>query len=223
MQSKKLIATALFALFATTNAHAVKGTADPSVYCNGWVDVELSNPFCSNIEWITNRNITFGTSPNTFSPNDLTPRTQVAAFLNRLGKHVIPKPVWAAKVGGVWGSQSYACGFEVQAQDWPQLIVMTATMNLKRGNTSDILNTVQGNDASFYWNYRDSESGRGVPISISYYLPVVGKYSSGTLATQHVLHPAHPGNVAGVYEVVFAVDSPNVVGDCGITAQVYGM
>lgn len=221
MQSKKLIATALFALFATTNAHAVKGTADPSVYCNGWVDVELSNPFCSNIEWITNRNITFGTSPSTFSPNDLTPRTQVAAFLNRLGNHLMPRPVWAAKVGANWGSQSYACGFKVEAKDWPQLVVMNAVLNLKRGAESD--NTVQGNDAGFYWNYRDSEAGRGWPISPTYYVPVVGKFTSASLSTQHVLPPAHPGNVGGVYEIVFVVDSPNVYGDCGVTAQVFGM
>lgn len=220
MLKKNMLALAVAALFVTTSAEAVKGTADPSVYCNGWQDVELSNPFCSNIEWITNRNITFGTSPSTFSPNDLTPRTQVAAFLNRLGNHVIPKPVWAAKVGGVWGSQSYACGFEVQAQEWPQLIVMNATLNLKQPAQTDV---VQGNNAAFYWNYRDSESGRGIPISPTYYLPVVGKYSSASLTTQHVLHPAHPGNVRGVFEIVFVVDSPLAAGDCGIVAQVYGM
>lgn len=60
--------------------------------CAGFSDVPASHPFCANIEWIKNRAVTGGcaSNPLRYCPDDSVPRTQMAAFMNRLGNALTP-------------------------------------------------------------------------------------------------------------------------------------
>ena len=53
--------------------------------CGGYADVDSSNAFCANIEWITDRRITLGCAPGQFCPVATASRQEMAAFMNRLG------------------------------------------------------------------------------------------------------------------------------------------
>ena len=55
--------------------------------CVGFTDVLQTSAFCPNIEWVKNRQITLGcTSATLYCPDAGVTRSQMAAFLNRLGK-----------------------------------------------------------------------------------------------------------------------------------------
>ncbi len=57
-----------------------------SAPCAGFIDVDDSNAFCPNVEWLKNRKVTLGcTSTTAYCPNDPVIRLSMAAFLHRLG------------------------------------------------------------------------------------------------------------------------------------------
>jgi len=59
--------------------------------CVGFTDVPQSSPFCANVEWLKNREITLGCgTATTFCPNDPVTRLSMAAFMNRLGNALTP-------------------------------------------------------------------------------------------------------------------------------------
>ena len=53
--------------------------------CAGFTDVDSTNGFCKNVEWLKNRGITTGCDTSTlYCPSREVTRLQMAAFLNRL-------------------------------------------------------------------------------------------------------------------------------------------
>lgn len=85
------------------NVVAMPALAAP---CAGFTDVEDTSPFCANVAWIKNRNITLGCSSATlYCPDNAVSRLALAAFLNRLGDVLLPpNVVWVAPVGGQFQS-----------------------------------------------------------------------------------------------------------------------
>src|SRR5688572_8545537 len=69
----------LFAAFACV---ALPTMAAP---CAGFTDVDDTDPFCVNVEWMKNRGITLGLTPTLYDPNAPVTRLQMAAFMYRLG------------------------------------------------------------------------------------------------------------------------------------------
>lgn len=61
--------------------------------CGGFTDVFPSNFFCNDVEWIKNRGVTTGFADNTYRPNDYVLRSQMAAFMRRLGDALTPELV----------------------------------------------------------------------------------------------------------------------------------
>ena len=79
-----LVLTAAFAAFALSPA----ALAAP---CAGFTDVESTDGFCANVEWIKNRGVTLGcTSTTLYCPVGSVTRLQMAAFMNRLGTALTP-------------------------------------------------------------------------------------------------------------------------------------
>jgi hypothetical protein len=59
--------------------------------CIGFTDVEDTDGFCANVEWIKNRAVTLGCTSNTlYCPANSVTRLQMAAFMNRLGTALTP-------------------------------------------------------------------------------------------------------------------------------------
>ena len=56
----------------------------------GFNDVFPTDFFCNNVEWIGNRNVTLGCTAMAYCPNNNVLRSQMAAFLNRLGTALTP-------------------------------------------------------------------------------------------------------------------------------------
>ena len=86
MQIRKLVAG--FAFWTAASGVAV---AAP---CAGFTDTDdavVGTAFCQNVEWVRNRQITFGCpGVNLYCPNAPVTRLQMAAFLNRLGNALEP-------------------------------------------------------------------------------------------------------------------------------------
>jgi hypothetical protein len=73
-----LFLLALFPIFA----HATP--------CAGFADVDVTNPFCPNVDWVKNRKITLGCTAGAYCPDEYVTRLQMAAFMNRLGEAFTP-------------------------------------------------------------------------------------------------------------------------------------
>lgn len=59
-------------------------------FCVNFVDVPASDEFCEEIEWIKNRGVTLGCTATEYCPNNNVLRSQMAAFMNRLGNVLQP-------------------------------------------------------------------------------------------------------------------------------------
>jgi len=70
-----------FAMFCAASV----STAAVAAPCAGFTDVDDSNAFCVNVEWMKNRGITLGLTPTLFGPDAAVTRLQMAAFMYRLG------------------------------------------------------------------------------------------------------------------------------------------
>lgn len=69
--------------------------------CAGFTDVDSTDPFCRNVEWIKNRKVTLGcTGTPTYCPSDSVSRLQMAAFMNRLGTALTPLVLRAEILSG---------------------------------------------------------------------------------------------------------------------------
>jgi len=63
--------------------------------CAGFTDVAAADPFCANVQWVKNREITLGcTSATLYCPTDPVLRLSMAAFMNRLGRALTPTVVF---------------------------------------------------------------------------------------------------------------------------------
>ena len=66
-----------------TIIQVVSANAGPP--CGGFSDVAPASPFCPNVEWLKNRQVTLGCTAGLYCPNDSVLRLSMAAFMNRLG------------------------------------------------------------------------------------------------------------------------------------------
>ena len=72
--------------------------------CAGFIDVDDSKPnhvpFCGNVAWMKNRQVTLGCAlSNSYCPDDTVIRIQMAAFMNRLGNALTPRNLTANNSG----------------------------------------------------------------------------------------------------------------------------
>src|SRR5437899_5525343 len=58
--------------------------------CVGFTDVAAGAGFCPAVQWLKNRAITLGCTSTTYCPGDSVTRSQMALFMNRLGKALEP-------------------------------------------------------------------------------------------------------------------------------------
>lgn len=92
-----------FALLAGAVTLSLASADGQAAACSGtppFTDVPAGSFFCTNVEWLKNRAITGGCTDTTYCPNDFVLRSQMAAFLNRLGDKIIGQPVSVNLRGG---------------------------------------------------------------------------------------------------------------------------
>ncbi|HVF63116.1 MAG TPA: PQQ-dependent sugar dehydrogenase [Casimicrobiaceae bacterium] len=58
--------------------------------CGGFVDVPVSDPACTSVEWLRNRGVTIGCSATQYCPNDPVIRSSMALFLRRFAEAIGP-------------------------------------------------------------------------------------------------------------------------------------
>ena len=86
--------TQRFAVAAGFAAFAIASAAQAAP-CGGFTDVDSADPvqgqFCANVEWLKNRSVTLGCATNLYCPTSFVTRSEMAAFMNRLGDALTPK------------------------------------------------------------------------------------------------------------------------------------
>lgn len=92
---RKIFLSAMFALAVLGFQGEAKAQFCPGAPGTVFIDVPLSDPYCPQITWIAERGVTLGcqvinSAQSLYCPNDNVNRTQMAAFLNRLGNALFP-------------------------------------------------------------------------------------------------------------------------------------
>ena len=64
--------------------------ADPCPGPSPFTDVNPSDSFCTNTEWLANRSITLGCATGMFCPSQVVTRAQLAIFMNRFATALAP-------------------------------------------------------------------------------------------------------------------------------------
>ena len=81
----------VFAAAGVAFVLAIATASAQAAPCAGFTDVQDTDTFCPNVEWVKNRGITLGcTSSTLYCPADPVTRLAMAAFLNRLGTAMTP-------------------------------------------------------------------------------------------------------------------------------------
>jgi hypothetical protein len=86
--------------FVLAAAVAACSGAVSAAPCAGFTDVDSTDNFCPNVEWIKNRKVTFGCTATLYCPNEPVSRLQMAGFMNRLGTALTPQILQVNEVPG---------------------------------------------------------------------------------------------------------------------------
>ena len=86
MRFNKLFAAAAFLLFPAL------ASADPCTGASPFTDVPASANYCTNTEWLKNRNVTLGCIGTNYCPNEVVTRASMALFMNRLADALVMPP-----------------------------------------------------------------------------------------------------------------------------------
>lgn len=125
--------------------------------CAGFTDVAAADPFCANVEWIRNRDITLGCGDGTlYCPGQSTTRLAMAAFMNRLGIALTPTVIFETEsVPGPDDSAFvFGCTTDEIVPTFPQQGVAIASVFLF-ANDADAIVTVRlaySTDGGTNWN-----------------------------------------------------------------------
>ena len=79
--------------------------------CGGFTDVSPADFFCNDVEWIGNRQVTFGCTATEYCPSNFVLRAQMAAFLRRLGDALTATilRIQDAAFNGTYSPQAVGC------------------------------------------------------------------------------------------------------------------
>lgn len=90
---KRVVAVSLLAV------GTMLATPSLAAPCAGFTDVDSADGFCPDVEWVKNRGVTLGCAAGLYCPNSNVLRSQMAAFLNRLGNALEPVFLHKAQAG----------------------------------------------------------------------------------------------------------------------------
>lgn len=122
--------------------------------CAGFADVDVASPFCPNVEWLKNRQVTLGCAAGLYCPVDPVNRLAMAAFMNRFGTALSPVPLVAQSGPGALDLdvQTIACQTSVTFATYPRAIYVDAILNVAAaGDRSFELMPVRSTDGGATW------------------------------------------------------------------------
>lgn len=125
----RLVVLALAALLAVPSRPAA---AAP---CAGFNDVDSTNVFCPDVQWLKNRGVTLGCAPEAFCPAEPVSRLSMAAFMNRLGRALTPERIEVSGSPGAIdldGTSTIVCqtaDFVIPADSYARRFEVDAKLN----------------------------------------------------------------------------------------------
>ena len=126
--------------------------------CAGFTDVQDTDPFCREVEWLKNRSITLGCPAATpsYCPGDAVNRASMALFLNRLGTALTPRLEFVeAALGAVDpdGSPSLCPTVQIASATYPrQALVSVAFGGQSAGDLGYAARPMVSTDNGTTWN-----------------------------------------------------------------------
>jgi hypothetical protein len=174
--------------------------------CAGFTDVDSTDLFCPNVDWLRNRAITLGCTTTTlYCPSNPVTRLSMAAFMNRLGVALTPGILYDEGAGATLdlaAPPATVCATpQLDAADHPRSAHAGAILSAFAGATTARLTLVQSTNGGGTWVPLNS-----VPSSVG----GLGKWVNATVWRGNVPLAA---NVA--YRFGLRVDSASGTGALG--------
>ena len=124
--------------------------------CSGFTDVDSTDQFCPNVDWLRNRAITLGcTSTTLYCPFSPVTRLSMAAFMNRLGVALTPGVLYDEGSGAALDLSSpppTVCETsQLDAAEHPRSAHAGAVLSAFAGATTARLTLVQSTNGGSTW------------------------------------------------------------------------
>jgi hypothetical protein len=132
------------AAFLLVPAVAPAGPCAPGA--SPFTDVSAAAGYCTETEWLKNRNITTGCGSATFCPGDFVTRGAMALFLKRLGDALIEPPRSVAGGFGALTLNSFhmrMCQIKVPPVGYPRLFALTGHASALGGSATNTVVLVE--------------------------------------------------------------------------------
>ncbi len=133
--------------------------------CAGFGDVDTTNAFCPNVEWLKNRKVTLGCTTTQYCPDAAVSRLAMAAFMNRLGTALTPNQVRVeASPGAIdLDAQTVVCKSQpFVAADFPRRAYLDVSFSgLATVDIDLVSDIVMTTDGGISWNTLSPIANRG--------------------------------------------------------------
>ena len=150
--------------FAALGALLVLSIPSLAAPCVGFTDIDDTNPFCPNVEWLRNRAVTLGcTTTSEYCPSAAVSRLAMAAFLNRLGRALSPTKLYGESNGDALdldAPPAVVCPTEtIPLVDYPRAAKAGAVMSANFAGTGTVaLKLVVSTDGGASWSAMHSHA-----------------------------------------------------------------
>jgi hypothetical protein len=121
-------------------------SAGPCAGASPFADVPATASYCTETEWLKNRNVTTGCGGANFCPGDFVTRGAMALFLKRLGDALIEPPRSVAGGFGALTLNSFhikMCQIKVSPVGYPRLFALTGHASALGGSATNTVVLVE--------------------------------------------------------------------------------
>jgi len=208
-----LVAGAL--LWASPELHAAQCTQGPSVF----TDVQATDVFCTDVEWLKNRGVTLGCTGTEYCPNDFVTRAQMALFMRRLAEATVPEPIFVKESIGnrtvtVFPLDNQFCLVNVPNAAHPRAFTITGSVHITGpsgpGSISAAVRQEDNGGPITAIEQVDATITSGVEL----HLPIVmlTKLGPGPKTFRVTLHTVSPPVTVNVATCTLRVEASSVTG-----------
>lgn len=203
-------------LWVSQALHAAPCTQSPSAF----TDVEVTDIFCTDVQWLKNRGVTLGCGDGTtYCPGDSVSRASMALFMKRLAEKVVPEPVLftetiSNRTVTVFPTDNQFCLVNVPDADYPRAFSLIGSVMIPTPAASGSISiAVRQEDDGGPLTGVD-QINTTITAGVDMHVPIVmlAKLGPGPKTFRITLHSASPPLTVSIAVCTLLVETRSITG-----------
>src|SRR5688572_15380309 len=183
-------------LWASQALHAAPCTQSPSSFN----DVEITDIFCTDVQWLKNRGVTLGCGDGTvYCPDDAVTRASMALFMKRLAEKIVPEPALLTETISnrtltVFPLENQFCLVNVPDADYPRAFSITGSVHIANPTSSGLISAAVRREDNGGPVTAIEQVNATITSGVDLFIPIVmlDKLGPGPKSFRVTLHTAAP-------------------------------